>query len=330
MPVTEDEVKAICTDLLKTEVDRVEFPGGSSRDAVRVKVAQHSVIVTKRASLRRAQLESVVLRMLNGKAAPVPHLIACREHVLIQQDMGNHRLSERLNGSDVVKTGALLGAALNSLSAIHEAGKVTEQLQSIIVLGDKSQWLRTFISSADRLGALLGVPAPALESDMLMDLIRVDQTTLIKWDARPGNAIVADDGSVFWIDWEHCGRRHPLDDVAWLLADEYTPFFPELESELIAKVLPTFAYGYSEEQAQEYLRVFGTFHSCIRLAMIVKHQAKSGWWKLEKCLEFDRVGVVRKLAMQSCRRATHWSGSSRLTQDLVPWFDDILKAIEKL
>jgi len=27
----------------------------------------------------------------------------------------------------------------------------------------------------------------------------------------------AADGGVAWIDWEHCGARDALDDLAWLL-----------------------------------------------------------------------------------------------------------------
>jgi len=328
MSVSTDDVKTLCAELLKTDVDRIEFPGGNTRDAVRVNVGHLSVIVTKRKSLQRAQLESTVLRLLNQGAAPVPRLIAYRDHFLIQQDMGSQRLSESLNNGGLEHVTQSLESALTSLSAIHEVGKTNSQFNSVVVLGDKTQWLASFAKSAERLGILLGVPAPSLDVDKLVDLLRVDQPTFIKWDARPGNAVVSANGGVSWIDWEHCGRRHPLDDVAWLLADEYTPYLPQEESALITCVLPMFANGYSLEQAHEYLRVFGTFHSCIRIAMILNHQSKRGWWDFQKCLELDRVGVVRELAIQSCQRAAHWSSHSKLTNNLTPWLEDVLRSIE--
>ena len=329
MPVSPDDVKSICAELLKIEVDRIEFPGGNTRDAVRVNIGPLSVIVSKRKSLQRAQLESTVLRLLNQGGAPVPRLIAYRDHFLIQQDMGSQRLSERLNASSETQVIELLESALTRLSTIHEIGKANSQFKSVVILGDKAQWLVSLAKSAERLGVLLGIPAPSLDIDKPVELLRVDEPTFIKWDARPGNAVLSADGEVNWIDWEHCGRRHPLDDVVWLLADEYTPYLPQEESALITRVLPMFANGYSLDQAHEYLRVFGTFHSCIRIAMILNHQSKGGWWDFQRCLELDRVGVVRELAIQSCQRAAHWSNHSQLTDSLTPWFGDVLRSIEK-
>lgn len=330
MSLTEEEVKSVCADLLNAEVGDIEFPGGSSRESVRVKVAGQGLIVTRREKLQRAKLESGVLRILNQCNAPVPHLIAFRDHYLIQQDVGGRRLSQSMHSGSKQEVMTLLDSALRSLHAIHQAGKNSEPLKSIVTLGHKTQWLESFVRSAERLGSQMNLPAPALPYDKLVALLDVEQACFIKWDARPGNAIVRESGKVIWIDWEHCGRRHPLDDVAWLLTDEYTPHLEEVENELFLKILDSFANGYSQSQAQEYLCVYGTLHSCIRLAMILRYQARDGWWDYEHCLEFDKVGVVQELAVRLARRASSWAQNSELTKSLTPWFEDLLAKLIKM
>lgn len=330
MSLAEDEVKSICADLLNAEVDKIEFPGGSSRESVRVRIAGQGLIVTRRKQLQRAKLESGVLRILNQGNAPVPHLIAFRDNYLIQQDVGSHRLSQSLKTASKAEVLVLLESALRSLHSIHQIGKASDSLKSIVTLGHKHQWLGSFVRSAERLGSQMDIPAPSLPFDKLAALLDVEQPCFIKWDARPGNAIVRESGKVIWIDWEHCGQRHPLDDVAWLLTDEYTPHLEEVENELFLKILDSFANGYSQSQAQEYLCVYGTLHSCIRLAMILRYQARDGWWDYEHCLEFDKVGVVQELAARVVQRASSWAQNSELTKSLTPWFEDLLAKLIKM
>ena len=59
----------------------------------------------------------------------------------------------------------------------------------------------------------------------------------IKWDGRLGNAAARADSSVAWFDWEHCGARAWLDDVAWLLGDEYAGATTASEGHLLARHL---------------------------------------------------------------------------------------------
>lgn len=330
MSLSEDEVKEICADLLNAEVDTIEFPGGSSRESVRVRIAGQGLIVTRRKNLQRAKLEGGVLRVLNRGNAPVPHLIAFRDNYLIQQDVGRHRLSQSMKTASNKEVMGLLESALGSLHSIHQTGKNSEPLKSLVTLGNKPQWLGSFVRSAERLGSQMKLPAPTLQYDKLAALLEVKQPRFIKWDARPGNAVVRESGKVIWIDWEHCGQRHPLDDVAWLLTDEYTPQLEEVENGLIPGILASFANGYSQAQALEYLRVYGTLHSCIRLAMSLRYQAKGGWWDYDHCLEFDKVGVVQELAIRLAQRASSWAQHSQLTESLVPWFEDLRAKLIKL
>lgn len=330
MPLSADKVRTLCALLLDAEVDDMEFPGGSSRDSVRVKIGALGLIVTHRKNYQRARLESTALRFLNQSEAPVPHLIAYRDNYLIQQDLGNRRLSQSMREGSDAQVRALVGAALQSLFVIHEAGRNNEAAKHFVTLGYKPQWLANFVRSAERLGIQLNLPAPGLRFDELTALLTVAQPSFIKWDARPGNAVVRDSGDVFWIDWEHCGRRHPLDDVAWLLTDEYTPHLPDAQDKQIMEIVPAFANGYAQAQALEYLRVFGTLHSCIRLALMLRYQAKDGWWDYDRCLHFDSVGVVQELAVRVAQRGAHWAQHSQLTKALTPWFDTVLDKIANL
>ena len=53
------------------------------------------------------------------------------------------------------------------------------------------------------------MPPPELDEPSLIALLRVKTPAFIKWDARPGNAIVNKNGTITWFDWEHCGCRSP-------------------------------------------------------------------------------------------------------------------------
>ena len=327
MALSEDEIKSICKDLLGSQPDTISFPGGTSREAVRVEIAGRGLIITRRKNLQRAKLEAGVLRILNQRNAPVPHLIAFKDNYLIQQDVGRNRLTQAMNANSNQTVLTLLDSALGSLHSIHQIGRDNKPLQSTVTLGNKSAWLSTFVRSAERLGMQISLPAPSLQYDKLTALLKVEQPRFIKWDARPGNAVVRENNKVIWIDWEHCGQRHPLDDAAWLLTDEYTPHLEEAETDFVAKICSAFGNGLSEEQAQEYLYVYGTLHSSIRLAMILRYHAKDGWRDYNQCLELDTVGVVRELALRVSKRAACWSKKSQLTEPLSPWFEGLLATL---
>jgi aminoglycoside phosphotransferase (APT) family kinase protein len=323
MSLTHEEVVLVCASLLGVQVDAVEFPGGARRESVRVKVAGQALIVTRRRSQRRAQLECGVLRALNQRDAPVPRLIASRDNVLIQQDAGPRRLAQSLHLASPGEAAVLLESALESLYRIHRIAQSSEALQSVVVLGNGRNWLDTFARSAQRLGTQLQHPAPELQVEKLIALLKIERPLFIKWDARPGNAVVRENGRILWIDWEHCGRRHPLDDMAWLLADEYTPENSSVENDMIPRLLPYFAHGLSQQQASEYFHVYAVLHSCIRLAMIMKHQQKDGWRDFDQCLALDKVGVVKALAVRVSERASRWAQHSPLTKSLQPWFAEL-------
>jgi hypothetical protein len=172
-----------------------------------------------------------------------------------------------------------------------------------------------------RLGVAAGIVAPPLDTAGLAAQVTPPAVAFIKWDARPGNAVLLEDGSVAWFDWEHAGRRAPLDDLVWLFGDEYVGDWPDIEAALLARRLGDFAAGVSGAVAREYLATMLCLHACVRLALIVSYRQRDGrWWDRAHTLRNDRVGVDRDLAVTLCAKAARWAGQTGTTRPLVPWF----------
>lgn len=317
--------------LLDAEVCGVEFPGGKSRESILLLLEEGKrVIATRRSDISRARVEVGTLKALNKHNASVPELVADNySHILIQEEIKGTRLSLAFKDADEKKYKKLCGAALKSLGKIHRAAS-TEELESLVsTLGVERQWIASLIGRPAIIGKSCGIPAPALDVPALVDLLSVKKPRFIKWDSRPGNAMVDDKGNVVWFDWEHAGNRNRMDDAAWVLGDEFLPDFPDAEKAVIEKYLPKFADGMSEQEAHDYLMAYGTFHMTIRLGLILRHM-KGKWWDLDYCIAGDKVGITLLCAQRLCARGARWSKSCSLTQPLSQWFEDVNKYVETL
>ena len=299
----------------------LEQPGGRSRDSVRVRLEGRSVIATRRKNAKRAELEVFVLRALGKQGAPVPAVLAFDGSWFIQEDLGPHRLSQVLARVKEAEGEIVLDSAMAGLDAVHRAGRVAGLHDRVVALGTKASWLAELIDTPQRIGARLGMAAPELPTAELTRMLAVGPPRFVKWDARPGNAIVRRDLSVAWFDWEHCGCRNRLDDLGWLLGDEYVPDWPEVEERLLARHLPSFAEDGDPVAAEAYLRCFGTLHMCVRLALILSKKGERDWWDAEDCLARDRVGVTAAAARTTAWRAARWSAQAPLLEALPPWFE---------
>src|SRR5438270_692207 len=134
----------------------------------------------------------------------------------------------------------------------------------------------------------LGLGCPELPLARIEALYTVPRPRFVKWDARPGNAMVGEGGAVAWFDFADCCCRRRLDDLGWLLGDEFTPDLPEAEERLLARHLPAFADDLDPAAARLYLRVFGVFHSLCRLGLILDDAFEHGWRDWARCLEGDK------------------------------------------
>lgn len=309
-------------------VRHVESPGGTSRRSIRAFSDDRSVIVTHRKHHERARLEAEVLRTLGTQGAPVPRVLAFDGAWLIQEDLGETRLSQTLARANETEGEALLADALAGLATAQQAGRNARLRFQVRTIGDRADWLHTLATIPAHLSGQLQLPAPALQTDQLIAYLRPPEPAFIKWDARPANAIVRSDASVAWFDWEHCGCRHSLDDVAWLLCDEYTPDWPNTEARLISRFLPSFLDGSSPDAANDYLMTFGALHSCVRLSLILTEKAGGPWWDRQRCLEQDSVGATREMALRLCRRGARWAARGTLSRDLTAWLGNAAIRLE--
>lgn len=323
----DDAMRAV-TRLLGVDAERMERPGGTSRTSVRMYLGDDTVIVTRRESKRRARLEAEVLRALSEDSAPVPKLLAFDGEWLIQEDLGGGRLSIRFAESDETECQRWLDAAVRSLKAVHMAGRKAELEKKVAVIGDDPDWIRGIASMPARVGGRIDRPPPELDLDGIVDLLAVRRPALIKWDARPGNASANADGTVGWFDWEHCGTRNRMDDLAWLMGCELLPDWPKAEADVLAEHLPDFAEGLDKDDAIAYLGAYGAFHMSVRLDLIVRYRLEDReWWDEEYCLDKDKVGVTYNSAWRTCTRGARWAGKCELTAPLARWFLEVRDGI---
>ncbi|MGQ7844749.1 hypothetical protein ACUNV4_09740 [Granulosicoccus sp. 3-233] len=317
--------------LLQKQVVGIEYPGGKSRESYRLLLeCGSSVIATRRSSLQLARREVSTLGALNVHEAPVPRLLGTNHsQILIQEDLVGQRLSEALKGADADRYRQLIGAALTGLAAIQVAASAEGLESKVDALGDEDSWIHGLLHRPQVIGDYLKAPAPALDQAALTELLRIRQPRFIKWDSRPGNALVTDAGTVKWFDWEHAGKRNRLDDMAWVMGDEFLPDHPAAERSLIDQFLPLYADDLDEGEAYRYLMAYGSFHMVVRLGLILKHMT-DGWWDLDKCIQEDKVGVTLECANALCRRGARWSAECELTAPLADWFAAAERKIAEL
>ncbi|NQW53559.1 MAG: phosphotransferase [Rhodospirillales bacterium] len=297
------------------------------RRSVRLFLEDRSVIVTKRRAPARARLEAEVLQALSDQGAPVPGLLGFDGVWLIQEDLGSSRLSQALAAMHEAEAEGLLENAIAGLAAAQQAGRERGLDRQVVAIGKNADWIATLATIHRRIGEQLQLSAPALPTDRLVAQLRPQRPAFIKWDARPANAAIRADGAVAWFDWEHCGCRHPLDDVVWLLCDEYTPDLPKVEERLIGRILPWFLNGSAQDVAYDYLMTFGALHGAMRLSLILTEKADGPWWDPARCLDLDSVGVTSEMALRLCRRSARWAARGSLTPELGNWFEEVAERL---
>lgn len=326
------ELVSLAQKTIGHKVEDIEFPGGKRRDSVRLIVAGGKrVIATRRPTSRRAEQEVRVLRALHQHGANVPKIYGFRDGLLLQQDLGRARLSESLHDparKDDIP--GLLDAALTSMAGVHQAGAMAGLADEVPLIGGEDAWCHGLAGTPHEVAEMTGIPAPDYDREAVARLLAVRAPSFVKWDSRPGNALVSKSDKVYWFDWEHCGARNAADDFVWLLADEFVTFSRSMEARLIKDHLSGFAGTMMDSEAEHYVRTLGCFHACVRLELILQNKGKGKWWSLQRCLEGDKVGVARRCARRILRRSAHWADHDALTRPLVPWFRDLEGYIESL
>ena len=237
-----DEAIASCERLLGHRPDQAHIHRPDSK-SVRLFLNDTTVIATRRKTPQRAELEVNVLKELRENGAPVPEILAYDGIWLMQEDVGRDRLSRKIYKTWESECERWLELALSSLSRIHSAAAVAGLHERVFKIGAKPDWLRQFINTPQRIGRFLDVPCPKLDHHRLLYTLNVPGRSFVKWDARPANAAARSDWTVSWYDWEHCGCRNRLDDVAWLITDESVPDWPVAEQRLLENHIKYFDEG---------------------------------------------------------------------------------------
>jgi hypothetical protein len=330
MDKQERVVFRVACKFLSTPPVSLERLGGRSRTVWRVLLKDGSTcIAAYRKNRNRAHLEHHVLSALQSKTSLTPRLIRGAGHWTFQSDIGPTRLSETLVGAapDELETHLLTG--LSSLHELHLAGAAAGLNNSVTLLGARMVWVKRLIETPDRIVAMASGTAPKYDKAAILNVIRRINRQFIKWDARPGNAIVNPMGQPAWFDFEHCGVRDPLDDVAWFLGDEYVPHDSESDASIFANHVHALAMGRSLTDAQEYLRVFGLLHMSMRIELILKRKARTGWQDPRKCLANDGMGVSPDIFANLCAKAAYWAKQHVATLSLAPIYLDLPAAVEE-
>jgi hypothetical protein len=321
-----EEVAKLAERVFGQPVERVTAPGGSSRDSLRVHMADRTVIATQRKYPGRARMEITVLKALSAEGAPVPRYLGGEGHVFFQEDSGSRRLSAELLRQSGAAQDRVAARAFEGLVRVQEAGRRAGLAARVPALGTGRDWIDGFVATPIAASPDFGIAAPQIDRSALADALTVEADTFLKWDARPGNGAIGADGTVLWFDWEHCGRRQGMEDFAWLAGDEFWPIGPERVIAVLSPLLP------AARRAADlrWLGLYVTFHIVQRIVLIRKRYDKAGWVDPAKAMRYDKIGTDSALALRLCRHGAGWADRDPATRPMVRWFEDCSRAIEAL
>lgn len=323
-----DQVADLANKVFGRPPKRVAFPGGTSRSAFIADMDDALYVFANRKDDDDAQLEGIVLRML-GPSGLVPRLKAVAGHWVVQEFIDGVRLPLLLDeADDMAERERLVAQSLESLLAIHEAAHQSNLHHRVPKVGTVDKWLWNRTGAAKRISKSIGIREPALDRERLVQLMDVRRDEFIKWDARPGNAMVNEE-KCLWFDWEDCGRSKALDDLAFVLCDEWTTLDAEAEARLVSEFLPRFNHSMTPDAAEHYFRLFGITHMILRLRMSTKLHLRDGkWWDRDYCLQGDKVGVTPTEAGRLITRTRRWIDGVAEFHSLATWLDDVSERLK--
>lgn len=318
--MTPQEIDALCTEVFGSRPSRIETPGGAKRKTVTVLIGENRFVLSKRDSAARAALEAAVLRAL-AHSGSVPRLLYCRDRFVVQQHVAGTPFAQSLASANEAAQHGLLQQAVDGLLALQTAAAMTDLVQSCPPIGARPGWTRDLLQVPHRLAEQHGLTLELLDQAALIPRLNSQPRRFIKWDARPGNAILRPDHSLCWFDWEHCGLRARADDIVWLLADEWAPDIPAAEQYAIRRLA---ACGEaSSADLTWYFATMAVLHSCVRLSLIFARKGNGPWWNPEACLRFDLVGVTPAHVTLLCDRALRWVDQAPELKHLAPLLESL-------
>lgn len=286
-------------------------------NSIRLRCGAATFIATRRRDAKFAKHETDILFAFGARRAPAPRVLAAEGEWLIQEDVGEKRLIEPLQSMAAAEGIALLERAAAALWRCQDAVAGEKFVAEAQEFGGGDR----LIAGPGRLGEVLQAPAPPLADEKILSLIRPPEAVFVKWDARPANAILNSSGAVYWIDWEEWGRRCRLDDLVWLVCDEWVPDFGPAEDEFIARQIRARKTPFADgvRGAETYVAAFGALHCLLRLDIILRAKGREAWWSKENCLAYDLIGVTRECALRLLARAQRLAAKVDVMAPLAEW-----------
>ncbi|MGB3409356.1 MAG: hypothetical protein WBA67_17880 [Jannaschia sp.] len=315
-------LKALARAMTGESVISIYAPGGKDRRSVRLELSSgRTVIATRRENLDRAEHEAAILSVLHQSGAPVPEVIGFRDGLLLQSDAGRNRLSFAMTEADAATRDRLARKAIEALETCRAAVEAQpDLLASLPGLGTRPGWAEELVSRAIFLSGDLRIATPRIDADVVAQALSQPPVRFTRWDARLGNAAVQADGSVIWFDWDLFGRRAGVEDVSWLIADNYWPLDRDATEVLLAEAIP--------DNALRRLAVRMAVVIAIgRLSKIRERVALNGWADAVVTLREDRVGAVPSVVTDLCRRMSDLTADDPVQAGLSRWFLDAGAAI---
>lgn len=318
------EIETLCQRVFGELPRRVAFPGGESRSAFVADVGEGIHVLARRDSRDDAILEGIVMKCLS-RTGFVPAVVQVYDQWVVQKYVEGVRLPIVLDRlSSMNDREATIDSALATLVALQERAHSENLHHRVPKIRPNENWADGHLDRPRRISEVLGIVPPKLDMGKLGKKFAVSHRDFIKGDARPGNASVSKD-TIVWFDWEGCGRRNSLDDLVYVMADEWTNLDAAAEARLLEKYVEPFARGRSRDEAWEYVMAFGVFHMCARTRRAIKYRQRDGrWWSRETCLMGDKLGVTKSEVGRMCLRAQRWSAEVEELQPLVTWFDEVM------
>jgi len=274
------------------QADILHYPGGSSRKTCLVTSNRQVYALSRRASSGRARLEYEVLSCLRAAAPLVPEPLAWRDRWVLTRYVQAVRLPEAYQSArDTAERNSLALRTLKALRTIQVEGDRGLGHLPLPKIGASADWIRKFVSLPFKLAEHYQVGSPNLNQDRAVAVLIDVEYRFVKWDSRPGNALVTADGEPVWIDFEYCGLRNPLDDLAWFIADEWQAGDPEVLWQEAIAPLETGHENSSSVRHPQYLALYCLLHICVRLSLVLDRIQKGDRCNADRQRTFDLIGT---------------------------------------
>lgn len=303
----------------------IAAPGGRGRASLRARLADMSVIATRRAAGVTADRESLVLQALAPHSDDLPRFLGRSGQLMFQSDVGALRLSQAAADAPREQRADLAAQAVAGLFRLHGAARKTTLAAELPHLGATPDWIRLALDGGAELARLAGAASPALDRIALAERLAQPGAQVLKWDCRAGNAALDDAGRLRWFDFEFAGTRHGAEDFAWLIGDEVWPLPADTMLDIVADAFDP-SCGHARGDYLSYLALFATFHAIQRILLIVSEVRRRGWSTKARALRRDKVGTHPEYGRNACRNAAICADANAASRALVP----ALEAAERL